>query len=230
MAAAVERFQADVERLAVEIVRAVLGHELARAAAYAAPVPRPEPQLELQHTRNSKRQPATVRRPKPTAVRRAKPAAVRRPEPAAKPSPAVTAPLSLVVPPPSPASAPTPAQAPEARTDPERPGISRSSDDSLARATATAAPSPAVIPEPSPPSAPGPTGRGRRSPWTRETIVDELANWVSKGTVVDASFLTRHGPPGLVAATKRIFGRFEAAMNVVALQQSKTHAGDPAPR
>jgi hypothetical protein len=48
--------------------------------------------------------------------------------------------------------------------------------------------------------------------------------------VVDASFLTRHGPPGLVAATKRIFGRFEAAMNVVALQQSKTHAGDPAPR
>jgi len=48
--------------------------------------------------------------------------------------------------------------------------------------------------------------------------------------VVDASFLTRHGPPGLVAATKRIFGRFEAAMNVVALHQSKTHAGDPAPR
>ena len=77
---------------------------------------------------------------------------------------------------------------------------------------------------------PRPTGRGRRSPWTRETIVVELSTWVSKGTVVDASFLTRHGPPGLVAATKRIFGRFEAAMNVVALQQSKTFAGDPAPR
>jgi len=63
--------------------------------------------------------------------------------------------------------------------------------------------------------------------WSRETIVDELATWVSKGTVVDASFLTRHGPPGLVAATKRIFGRFEAAMNVVALQQSKRDSDGP---
>ena len=210
MAAAVERFQADVERLAVEIVRAVLGHELARASAYAAPAPAPAPRLEpqLQHTRQAKRQPA--------AVRRAKPAAVRRPKPAAVPAVAKTPPSPPVVLPPSPASEPAPAHA-------------WPSDDSLARPPAPD-PSPAVTPEPSPPSPPGPTGRGKRSPWTRETIVDELATWMSKGTVIDASFLTRHGPPGLVAAAKRIFGRFEAAMNVVALQQSKTHAGDPPPR
>jgi len=217
MAAAVERFQADVERLAVEIVRAVLGHELARAAAYAAPARRPESQLELQHTRQAKRQPAAVRRSKPAAVRRPKPAAVRPPKLAAAPSMAEAAPPSPPEGlPPSPASEPAPSPA-------------WPSDDSLARPPAPV-PSPAVTPEPSPPSAPGPTGRGKRSPWTRETIVDELANWVSKGTVVDASFLTRHGPPGLVAATKRIFGRFEAAMNVVALQQSKRDSDGPPAR
>jgi hypothetical protein len=51
----------------------------------------------------------------------------------------------------------------------------------------------------------------------------------SKGTVLDASFLTRHGPPGLVAATRRVFGRFDAAMNVAALHVSKLQPDGPPP-
>ena len=70
----------------------------------------------------------------------------------------------------------------------------------------------------------------KRKRWTRETIVAELATWMSsKGTVLDASFLTRHGPPGLVAATRRVFGRFDAAMNVAALHVSKLQPDGPPP-
>ncbi|HEY0251640.1 MAG TPA: hypothetical protein VGC41_08940 [Kofleriaceae bacterium] len=68
-------------------------------------------------------------------------------------------------------------------------------------------------PEPAPVSAPA-----KIQKWTRDTIADELAKWLVSGTEVDASFVKRHGPPGLVAASKREFGRFEAAMNVAALR------------
>jgi hypothetical protein len=57
--------------------------------------------------------------------------------------------------------------------------------------------------------------------WTRESIVAELATWMGGGTAIDATFVSRHGPPGLVAAARRIFGRFEAALNVAALHRSK---------
>jgi hypothetical protein len=75
-----------------------------------------------------------------------------------------------------------------------------------------------------PPAAPAGSKRAR---WTRETIIAELATWTSKGTVIDAGFMTRHGPPGLVAATRRVFGRFEAAMNVVALHLAKLDPVSP---
>lgn len=77
--------------------------------------------------------------------------------------------------------------------------------------------------------APVTTGR-KRGAWTRETIIDELATWILSGTVVDAAFVTRHGPKGLVAATRRIFGRFEAAMNVAGIHVSKLYPDGPPSR
>jgi hypothetical protein len=74
--------------------------------------------------------------------------------------------------------------------------------------------------------APEPSGRGRAQ-WTRDAIIDELATWMASGTVIDAAFVTRHGPPGLVAAARRIFGRFEAALNVAGLRVSQLYPDGP---
>ena len=46
----------------------------------------------------------------------------------------------------------------------------------------------------------------------------------------DAAFVTRHGPPGLAAAARKIFGRFDAALNVAALHVSKQFPDGPPPR
>ncbi len=76
-------------------------------------------------------------------------------------------------------------------------------------------------------------GRGdgkKRSPWTREAIIEELASWMASGTAIDAAFVARHGPPGLVAATRRIFGRFDAALNVAGLHFSKLYPDGPPSR
>lgn len=73
----------------------------------------------------------------------------------------------------------------------------------------------------------GPTGGRKRIAWTRESIVDELAKWMLSGTSIDAAFVARHGPPGLVAATRRIFGRFDAALNVAGLHISKLYPDGP---
>jgi hypothetical protein len=73
------------------------------------------------------------------------------------------------------------------------------------------------------------TGR-KRVRWTRETIISELATWMLSGTVIDAPFVKRHGPPGLVAATVRIFGRFDAALNVAGLHVAKLYPEGPPER
>ena len=75
-----------------------------------------------------------------------------------------------------------------------------------------------------------PAGGRKRVPWTRETITSELATWMLSGTTIDATFMTRHGPPGLVAATRRVFGRFDAALNVAALHVSKLYPDGPPER
>lgn len=77
------------------------------------------------------------------------------------------------------------------------------------------------------PPAQAPRGPGRIARWTREAIVEELVTWMISGTTVDAAFLTRHGPPGLVAAARRIFGRFEAALNVAAIQVAARYPDGP---
>jgi hypothetical protein len=75
------------------------------------------------------------------------------------------------------------------------------------------------------------TGNGRkRTPWTREAVIEELASWMASGTAIDAAFVARHGPPGLVAATRRIFGRFDAALNVAGLHFSKLYPDGPPTR
>ncbi len=66
--------------------------------------------------------------------------------------------------------------------------------------------------------------------WTRDSIVSELATWMLSGTVIDAQFMTRHGPKGLVAAIRRVFGRFEAALNVAALHNAKLYPEGPPAR
>lgn len=68
----------------------------------------------------------------------------------------------------------------------------------------------AVAPAPAEPAA-------RKRGWTREQVVAELGQWILGGTVVEASFVKRHGAPGLVAAAKKHFGRFEAALNAASL-------------
>jgi hypothetical protein len=85
----------------------------------------------------------------------------------------------------------------------------------------------AMTPEPPPNSQA--SGR-KRVPWTRERIINELTTWMSNGTAIDAQFMSRHGPPGLVAAARRVFGRFEAALNVAALQVSKLYPDGPPAR
>lgn len=70
-------------------------------------------------------------------------------------------------------------------------------------------------------------GARKRTQWTRETIVDELATWLLSGTAIDAAFMTRHGPRGLVTATRRVFGRFDAALNIAGLHLSKLYPDGP---
>jgi hypothetical protein len=104
----------------------------------------------------------------------------------------------------------------------------------------------AAAPRPAPPTTPSePTGAaaapttgatataaptGKRGKWTRETIINELATWMLSGTAIDAAFVTRHGPPGLVAAARRVFGRFEAALNVAGLRVSELYPDGPPQR
>jgi len=96
---------------------------------------------------------------------------------------------------------------------------------------APGAPAPAAPSEPVVvPAAEAPPASRKRVPWTRESIVNELANWMLSGTAIDATFVTRHGPPGLVAATRRVFGRFDAALNVAALHVSKLYPDGPPER
>jgi hypothetical protein len=88
---------------------------------------------------------------------------------------------------------------------------------------------PPAVPAPAQPAEPATTGR-KRVTWTREAIINELATWMLSGTSIDATFVARHGPPGLVAATRRIFGRFDAALNVAGLHVSKLYPDGPPER
>jgi hypothetical protein len=95
---------------------------------------------------------------------------------------------------------------------------------------AAPAPTPAPTPAPQPAFEPDARLGGKRRKWTREAIVDALAHWLVNGNALDASYVTRHGPPGLAAAARRIFGRFDAALNVAGLHVSKLYPDGPPPK
>lgn len=63
--------------------------------------------------------------------------------------------------------------------------------------------------------------------WTRESIVQELGRWLTTSRNLDAAFLRRHGPRGLVDAAKRNFGRFDAALNAANLAIAAKMRGNP---
>lgn len=176
LAEEIDRFQADIRRLAFEAVRELIKLELQRRSAKSP----------------SARQRAAA--PKPPA---AKPR--RSSRTASPPAPIPAPPAALEA---APAPAPPPA---------------------------AAAPPPSPAPTTPAPGEPAATGR-KRVPWTREAIINELATWMLSGTAIDATFVSRHGPPGLVAATRRVFGRFEAALNVAALHVSKLYPDGPPER
>jgi hypothetical protein len=105
-------------------------------------------------------------------------------------------------------------------------GESRPEDERASTADAVAS---AVL-APREPAPNVPAGDRRRVRWTRESIIGELATWLLAGTAIDAQFLARYGPRGLVAATRRVFGRFDAALNVAALHNAKLYPDGPPAR
>jgi hypothetical protein len=121
-----------------------------------------------------------------------------------------------------------PAAAPAREPPPAPAGLAAPSTTPATPAT----PAPSTPPPPpgSAASPASPAGVRKRVPWTRETITNELATWMLSGTAIDATFVARHGPPGLVAAARRVFGRFEAALNVAGLHVSKLYPDGPPER
>jgi hypothetical protein len=203
MADEIARFQAEVRRLALDIAQSIFRREFE-----LAPTRRSERSAERSAERPAKRQgelplPAPRQRKQkpgrpPKRAPRELDAAGSKPEAAPPADAQTTLPLEVT-------SAGPGAGAPDAA------------------AGASASATPATAPAPS--AAPA-TGRTRTS-WTRESIINELATWMAGGTVIDAAFVRRHGPPGLVAATRRVFGRFEAGLNVAALHVSKLYPDGP---
>lgn len=76
-------------------------------------------------------------------------------------------------------------------------------------------------------SSPAPGPNAGKARWTRERIVNELAGMLVGGTAIDAAFVNRHGPRGLVNAARKTFGRFDAALNVASLRVSQLYPDGP---
>lgn len=219
LAAAIARFQTDLRRLAQAVPsgerdRLLNTLDPARARSAAAPkagprkraaaAPRKQPAVRARQAA------AGTRARQVVAKRTRKPdAAGTRVEPTvAESAVATTAPLR------------------PAATEPgtERTEPMRMDPAGMEAAPQTSAPAAAAGTRAGPASV---ASGSKRVRWTRETIVDELARWMVAGTSIDASFLKRHGPPGLVSAALRIFGRFDAALNVAALQVAKLYPDGP---
>lgn len=90
--------------------------------------------------------------------------------------------------------------------------------------TEAAAPAPATAAQP----APSAQRSSKRIVWTADSVIDALVPFVKSRMEVDASFVKRHGPKGLVAAAIRFFGRYPAALNRASLHAAKLAAAEPA--
>jgi hypothetical protein len=197
-------------------IRAAVDEELARfeaevrslAFAIARAVIRQELESPMQLDLSSLT-PRTAQQPKPQAARRARPPAAPEPRAARRKRP----------------DGPEADSQPDAEDTPQL-ELHLASGSEAPEAAAAPPPAPPAPPPEPPPATPATEGR-QRVQWTRESIINELATWVSSGTTIDAAFMARHGPRGLVAAARKIFGRFEAAMNLTALHLSKVSAENP---
>jgi hypothetical protein len=219
LAAAITRFQADLRRLARSVpsgerdrVLTTLDPARARSAAVAkagtrkraAAAPRKQPAARARPAAAGTR----ARQVVPKKRTRKPDAARTRVEPTAAESAVATTTTASMRP-----------AATEAGTEPMR-----MDPAGMGAAPGTPVPAAAEGTRPGPTSV---TSGSKRVRWTRETIIDELARWMVAGTSIDASFLKRHGPPGLVSAALRIFGRFDAALNVAGLQVAKLYPDGP---
>jgi hypothetical protein len=222
LAAAIARFEANIRRLVREVrpqdldrllttLDPTRAHGVAVAMAMArtrnqAAAPRRQPAARArQAAAGAPARQAAAGAPARQAVTRR----TRKVDAAAKPHVEPTVSESVIAPPAITTSAATQISTEPVKTDPA---------DTAAATTAVARAEPA--------SGSG----GKRVRWTREAIIEELARWMVTGTTTDSSFVKRHGPPGLVSAALRIFGRFDAALNVAGLHVAKLYPDGPPAR
>lgn len=88
---------------------------------------------------------------------------------------------------------------------------------------------PASVEEAPEPPAPA-VSAAKRQVWTRESVIEELATWLLTSPSVEASFIARHGRRGLVGNAKKIFGRFDAALNAANLRIAQKYPQGPPSR
>jgi hypothetical protein len=84
-----------------------------------------------------------------------------------------------------------------------------------------------AAPAPASETAPAPPAKKGRPTWTKERVVEELGNWLIQDPVIDAATLTRRNQSALVAAARRLFGRFDAALNAANLHLAELYPDGP---
>jgi hypothetical protein len=88
------------------------------------------------------------------------------------------------------------------------------------------APAPVASPVDDAADTTAPARKGRPA-WTKERVVEELGNWIIQDPVIDAATLTRRNQSALVAAARRLFGRFDAALNAANLHLAELYPDGP---
>lgn len=201
---AIARFESEIRELAVALAREAVAREAARrSAASAAGKGAGKGARSGAAPRRGDRQVKEARSSSASA-----PGKSRR-KSASPPAPAQQLPLQLGSP---------PAPAGGERTPKNSAGSSsEASPQSAAEAPLIDAVKPASSAQ-----------RGsKRIVWTADSVIDALVPFVKSRMEVDASFVKRHGPKGLVAAAIRFFGRYPAALNRASLHAAKLAASEP---
>jgi hypothetical protein len=95
---------------------------------------------------------------------------------------------------------------------------------------APAMPHPAVEPPVPDASAPTPPMEPSKRDWSRTRVVTELAQWLLEDPTIDAATLGRRGQGALVSWARRLFGRFDAALNAANLHLAELYPDGPPKR
>jgi hypothetical protein len=83
---------------------------------------------------------------------------------------------------------------------------------------------------PPPSSGPAPAADARRREWTRTRVVTELSDWLLQDPTIDAATLGRRGQGPLASWARRLFGRFDAALNAANLHIAELYPEGPPSR